>query len=194
MKIFSYQHPIVLETIKKEGIYSPSLLHEKNDFLKDCIYDSHGFLQSYAWLQKKMLEKGIASIGNPQDLIWGWGEKHSFNSFDLRYKNNRQIYNDHILFELEIPENRLCATCYNNWHNILNNSPIALTDEEYDKYNVSQELKEASWNNVFDVYFNGEEPFIQYTFFQILKDDIISIKEIKNYKVHKIKNRFKNNT
>lgn len=95
-----------------------------------------------------MLEKGIASIGNPQDLIWGWGEKHSF---DLRY-------------------------------------------EEYDKYNFSQELKEASWNNVFDVYFNGEEPFIQYTFFQILKDDIISIKEIKNYKVHKIKNRFKNTT
>lgn len=189
MRIFSYQDPIVLETLKKEGVYSPFLLHEKNDFLRDCINDTHGFLQSYSWLQKKMIERGIVSVGEPKELIWGWDKDNSFNSTNLRYKDNRRIYNNHLLFELEIPEERLCATCYNNWHNILNNGPITLTDEDYDKYAASQELKEESWNNVFNVSFNGEEPFIQYTFFQILKKDIISIKKIENFKV--IQKKFK---
>lgn len=189
MRIYSYQNPIILDELKTKGVYTPFDIFNKCSFLTECLNDQHGFLQSYNWLKQKMIEKNITSVNNltPQDMIWGWGSEHSFNAHNLRYKNNRTIYNDHILLELEISEDRLIATCYNYWHSILNNGPIALTDEEYDYLDSTQELKEQSWEKVFDPFFDkSSPPCIQYTFFQILKSDIISIKHIRNMKVEKV--------
>lgn len=185
MRIFSYQNPIILEEIENTGVYAPFLLREKNDFLKDCINDPHGFIQSYDWLHKKMIERKIKSIGEAKEIIWGWGQNNSDNAINLRYKRNREVYNNHVLLELEIDEDRLCPSCYYNWHSILNNGPIVHTEEEYDKADTQEKI-EATWDNVFDVFFDKDiEPCIQYTFFQILKTDIISIKKIENMKVVK---------
>lgn len=185
--IFTYQKPVVLDILQKNGIYSPIALEEKDDFLKNCKNDPHGFLQSYRWLRQKMLDKGIYSIGEANDLIWGWDLENSNNSTNLRFKENRKIYNNHLLFELHIDENRLCSTCYNNWHNVLNNGPIVLTEKEYDFFSQNQKLTEQTWDNVFNTnFYPDEQPFIQYTFFQILPTDIISIKKIENFKSSKI--------
>lgn len=188
MKIYTFQNPIVLDIIKNEGIYSPLNLEDKCEFLKACKEDNFGFLQAYQWLREEMIKRKIKSIGEPNQLIWGWGEKFSENSHNLRFKRNREIYNGFILLELDISEDRLCQTCFYSWHNILNNSPILPDDQEhlYEEYNQNPLLKEMTWQRVFDLYFMVKKPCVQHTFFQILEKDIVSVKKIDNFKVKRL--------
>lgn len=91
-----------------------------------------------------------------------------------------------VLIECEIEDNKVVLSDEVKWTvSALNNFPFLISDEEYDWYYYNNTLsnenlklfKHNTWLRVFDI---SESEYIQATFWELRKENIIKIWEFNN--------------
>lgn len=184
MRLWTVQPIEVLEIIKKQGYFvcTPNKSENYKD-LKDA----------YDWLIIQMNQRGILQPKGVSLPIWAW---HTYNGnhkqLDLRYSGLGVKGQKCVCIELEIEDNQVLLSDYNNWHFVLNDSWYDNSRNEedwnklhdwYDKLPIKERerLKLESWQKVFDIrkckndwMINGY--YVQATFWILTKDMIKNIR------------------
>lgn len=183
MRLWTIQPPEVLKIIEETGRF----ICDKN---KSTYYED--FQAAYAWMIKHMFK-----MKKPDDAelpIWAWykwnwkNEEPSLTSGEIGVPGNK-----YVCIELEIPYEDIVLSDYNNWHCVLNDSfcNIAITEEEWERseerYNLLDPgyqflYKQLSWFSIFDITpfeneFCSNGKYVQAVFWEIKKENIISVKE-----------------
>lgn len=186
MKLWTYQYAEVYHNIIKNGFHRVS-----EEFVDD------EFKPNYDWLVKKMEE----CIGAPPDgvkyPIWAYARRDGIDGKAPSFDDEE--YGDKgdtiVLLELDIPENRILLSDMNAWDVVLLNgyyNPDDNTDEKWDARHAwlhalpqgeRQKVKESSWDKIFEIVcfdpndiFYGRGEYVQATFWEILAEDIVSVK------------------
>ena len=208
MKLYTFQPNFIWEAIQKDGFYHPFDLFEKDEFLKNELNQSWGFIKAYDWLKEKMLQNGIVHKQHNDHLIWAWYQWYgNKNKPDKRYSS---VYAFHdqpfVMMELEIDPSRVFLTDYDAWHYVLNYWLLAKEKEvenfskSYNYYkekplnNKKADLKvQQSWDVILDfdkcrtlLEYSKEQQSIQATFFEIFKEDVKKVHYFENNKCTKI--------
>ena len=130
MRLWTVQPLDIIDIIKKQGYFVCT--SEKSENYED-------FKDAYDWLIIQMKNRGIKQPKGVELPIWAW---HTFNGnhkkLDLRYgglgiKGQRQA-----CIEVEVPDNQVLLSDYNNWHFVLNNSWYDNSQNE-EEWNQMQE-------------------------------------------------------
>ncbi len=169
MRLWTIQPVAIWELIQSKGYYhcDPMLTKEGQDW--------H---EAYDWIAGRMRDR----VGPPPDNIrwpvWAWEKK-----LDLRKsvgRNNREPY---VRLTLEMPESSVLLSEFIDWHFVLWNGYIALTEAEADaNENATATEREASWERIFDLDYvrdawqgggGREARLVQATFWEIRRDQVI---------------------
>lgn len=122
--------------------------------------------EAYDWLAAEM-EHSVARPDSVELPVWAWFRNHG----EERKPDRRRYFfkghprSDPIL-ELEVPDELVVLTDFDDWHSVLNGSPILAEEEwEQDEYRsfTADELLE-SWQQVFSV---EAKDFVQATLWTI---------------------------
>lgn len=136
--------------------------------------DDRGFQAAYNWLFATMALK----IPKPEGVLhpaWAWYKNYDgFTKPDRRKSLFRGYDKLDVTLELEVPEEKVLLTDFDDWHYVISNWAIIseedfLTDE--DKV-YTQDEKFATWEKIFAV---EEKGFIQACIWQILPEYIVKI-------------------
>jgi hypothetical protein len=160
--------------------------------LAECYNLDESFMSSYHWLVSFMEE----SIPKPKDVeipIWAW---HTNYGSHQRPDRRRGMFNNYserdAILELEVPDNLVTLTDFDDWHCILNNFPIFSQEEEllaeagtwpkgYDDWEIpiyDENFKLESWKRV--ARSNGE--FVQACFWAIEPEYFVKIHRLRRKK------------
>ncbi|MFJ5788689.1 DUF3841 domain-containing protein [Lysinibacillus sp. NPDC093197] len=105
------------------------------------------FPEAYEWMMRQM-EKRISNCVMENYPVWLWQRKPSGNEKALATKGERWV-----ILKLDIPEDRILWSSFDDWHLILNNNPITYNEKEWDSFNergfVKEEV-EKTWERLFD--------------------------------------------
>lgn len=181
MRLWSAQALDVYELIKDRGVY-------RMDPEKASCYED--FREAYDWLVREMERK----VGKRPDgvlyPVWAYavydGKSREPDLYSLGGPGE-----EFILFELEIPDDRLVLTEYDTWHYVLNKWFYCRVKDEEDFRSRNdwfdalppeekEKVMERSWQAVFDTELrdNGEWDrngrFVQATFWELRTEDIVS--------------------
>ena len=185
MKLWTIQPPEILKIIEETG----SFICDKNK-----SFYGEDFKNPYKWMIKHM---DLHCIPRPDDVslpIWAWHtwnwkhKKPDFRMLGLGIRGKK-----YVCIELDIPDNEVLLSDFDSWHCVLNdsyNNPGKTEnewkelEERYESLNpVYQRMcKHLSWVDIFDVtpFDNGFcciGKYIQAVFWEIKKENIISVKE-----------------
>lgn len=185
MKLWTVHPYCVYELIQTKGFYrcEPSFSE---------LLDSDEFFTAYDWISKQMKSR----IGNPPDGIkypvWAW---HSVNGKhqrpDMRTVDMK-VFKKSALMEIEIPDNQVLLTDFDDWHLVLNdciyykaNSIPNLSSEEWDAEAEKEDAyfaslsdeektiyKQNSWENIICSEGQPLPKYVQATFWELRKDQI----------------------
>ena len=151
MKLWTMQPVEVYDILKRDGIFICD--KEKADNIE--------FLEAYDWLNK-YLEKKDPKPGNVEYPIWAW---FRFNSMekkpDLRHSCYGRRGQKMVCIEVEIPDEKVLLSDYDNWHYVLNKCWLddSMCEEEWDELHdwfdalplpKQDEIREKSWEKIFD--------------------------------------------
>ncbi|MCT4507477.1 MAG: DUF3841 domain-containing protein [Tepidibacter sp.] len=129
MNIWTCQKKIVLDTIINDGVY-----YVKREYITNKYQDvSKIFLTAYDWFvsNAEVVAKKPEKAGFP---IWTWT--------DLRYVEH---YEDSVILELEVEEDKCITFDSGKWNRILNLSYIPKDKNDKDKF-----IKELERYNITD--------------------------------------------
>ena len=112
MRLWSYQHPAVLQTLQRGERYVCTW---------DCVPDKH-WHAAFRWMGRQMAERGIP-IGEHAP-VWAW---HSVNLDGgkpddlcaLSLLSEIQLEEGIDFFELEVPDHLALPSCYGAWNGML---------------------------------------------------------------------------
>lgn len=112
MKLWTIQSPAVYDLLQKTGIYhcDPDLSENPEE----------AFRKAYAWMHAKMeIQIGPAPEG-VTDPVWAWhtwvGNRRKPDFRTSLFRNSMDCY----LMEIEVPDDEVLLTDYNDWHYVLN--------------------------------------------------------------------------
>lgn len=182
MKLWTIQPIEVFNLIEETGVYR---CNENFSSHLDC----ESFVNAYNWLSKKMeIKVGPA----PEDVkypVWAWHTRNGKRKKpDLRESGYTRRGREMVCIELEIPDELVLLSDFDNWHCVLNKYYYgdSTNEEEWTKEqewldSLSQEERkkeiESSWDKIFDTRYikndwfsNGL--FIQATFWELKKEYI----------------------
>lgn len=161
MRLLTIQSLEVFEELQKNGIvYSEE---EKSQ----CLYDDgkldYTFDRAYKWIVNKLEEKIDKHPKGKGLPWWAWYKlegKRDLTLDDVAHLCTPNV--EHILLELDVPDNEVVLSDYDNWHYVLNNWWIdSSTNEEEWNNNMDwldglsedeqAKIKEESWDKVFDI-------------------------------------------
>lgn len=139
--------------------------------LAECFNSDESFRFAYAWMIQRMDER-IERPAHVKLPVWAWYRNYGANAKPDRRRALYRNYDksEYALMELEIPENALLLSDFNDWHCVLNDCPN-LPDEVWDELDdnawdsFSEEEKLESWNDIFDKPDNRD--FVQACFWEI---------------------------
>lgn len=181
MKIWTFQKKEVLDKINKNGYYVVDARHTMSRKYKGS------FRIGYEYMIKHLKYKCSKEHRNKYP-IWGFPYNQTAAEFGIRELG-------YIKLELEIDESRILLSDFCDYHCVLNNFYCAINEddldnfwskyyddnhkvrEEYNKEDVQLEI-ERSWIRIFDVK-NKRLEDLQACFWEIKKEDIVTIEEIK---------------
>lgn len=129
IKVYTYQNPNVLDRL-----YTHESFITSNE---TKIWPE--FIPAYDWMKKQMAETIDSFSGDYP--IWAWLK--SCNNREYR-KQLLKENNQEVLITALVPRKRFIMSCYELWHCVLNNSAIAITEEEYDNIADQSEI-EKTW-------------------------------------------------
>lgn len=176
MRLFTFQPPSVVQTLKdgKTFICDPSLA----TFLQEDDQYNDGFRQAYDWLVAKMNEK-IQKPENVQYPVWAWYLINGKNVKPDRRTSLFKNYNEYdTIMELDIPEDSVLLTDFDDWHYVISNYPYQ-SDEEYEAnpdWEPTEEEKIASWDVVFDV---AQKDHVQACVWKIEPENIVKFHQLR---------------
>lgn len=139
----------------------------------DKRYANEYFKDPYTWMAEQMRKR----LPDPpkEDLfpIWVWKKWSSYSDKpDLRCSHLLHPKTPGILLELDVPEEDVLLSDFDDWHSILNRGPNSATEKEWDDFYIKagkilgdtpvgifdegypKELKDIvleSWENIFDL-------------------------------------------
>lgn len=182
---------MTLWTIQPIGVYEN--LIETGRYI--CDINKSGmadFRGAYDWLAEQMISKIGAPPTGVKYPIWAWykdGEKYKPDLRHARfaYGNKGERF---ACIEIEIPDENVVLSDFDDWHSIMNDDLISFTEEEYHQlqkdYNQlsesdRQKMKYDNWQRVFDVdCFKNEwtrrGEYIQATFWELRKEQIKGVR------------------
>ena len=155
------------------------------------ITDFEWWKPAYDWMVKEMRER----IGSPPEgvkyPIWLWYRWNGHNKKpDLRARRSfGSKGTELVLIEIEIPDNQVVLSDFDNWHSVLNHSysySEAQSEKEFDKIHEwiqslspSQRQLEIqkSWESIFDISvwdndFSRNGIWVQATIWELRKEHI----------------------
>lgn len=171
---------MLLWTLQPVEVYEE--IQEKGMYVTDEKYIDSMFKSAYDWLVPKMETRIGKKPRGVQYPVWAW---HTWEDArkkpDLRQRHMEKGMKA-VCLTLEIPDNQVVLTDFDNWHFVLNDSYISKTEEDYSLYEKlsleeQEQAKIQSWNRVFDIerfesdwYIQGST--IQATFWQLKQEYI----------------------
>ena len=125
MRLWSYQHPSVLETLQRGERYVCSWEHVPGERWQNA----------FRWMGQQMAERDIPIGENAP--VWAW---HSVNRFGGKPDEDcanallfgYQMVQGIDVLELEVPDHMALASCYGAWNNILDSFTRGLAPEVQD--------------------------------------------------------------
>ena len=189
MIVWTIQPLTVYQQLLKDGYF-------RCDPKRSVLLHELGFRKAYDWMNRQMEKR----IGRKPDgvkyPIWAWHTMDWLHTKpDLRRREFRYENEDMVCIELSVPDGEILLSDEENWHFVLNDSYFncARNDREYDEAEEMyealtkterQQLKEESWERIFDVepfendcYLKGR--YIQATFWEIKVEQIVSVRTFK---------------
>ena len=150
--------------------------------------DNVDFLESYDWLNA-YLEKKDPKPKNVEYPIWAW---YRFNSMekkpDLRHSCYGRRGEKMVCIELEIPDEKVLLSDFDNWHAVLNKWWLddSNCEEEWDAnhdwfdslpFEEQDAIMKKSWEKIFDISVFENEwrsngKYVQAVFWELKKDYI----------------------
>lgn len=152
------------------------------------------FRERYKWLCDEMIKK----IGKPPKgvkyPVWGWHTRNfKHKQPDLRNAGYSYRGDKMVCIELEIPDNQVVLSDFDNWHFVLNNLYLDINCSDKKSYdelyknlnNLPEKEKEKkikeSWKNIFDIEpvdteWQRKGSWIQATFWEIKKENIKNVR------------------
>ncbi|MBX8945994.1 DUF3841 domain-containing protein [Lysinibacillus sp. K60] len=115
------------------------------------------FPEAYDWMIIQM-EKRIANCKVENNPVWLWQRKPSGNEKALATKGERWV-----ILKLDVPEDKILWSSYEEWHSILNNNPITYSEKEWDYLNKRGFPKEEvakTWERLFDHEWLASRPIV----------------------------------
>lgn len=177
MRLWTFQPPTVLEDLRNGCSFCC------NPLLSEQIQDFPDFRRSYDWMVKSM-EARLTASQRPAGVsypVWAW-----YVSYDAHRRPDRRfrMFNncrEQSLIEIEVSEDRVLLSDFDDWHCVLNNFPILpesfYENEEsngrgpYDLVDaMTREEVETTWESIFDVQ---GKAFIQACLWEIRPEDIV---------------------
>lgn len=159
MIVWSIQSYEVYKQLFTKKIYTCDPSKSVN-LINERQLNSHDFKNAYSWIAEQMARK----IGSPPKgvkfPVWVWYKQN----YAHRHPDFRSYweYDEQVCLELNIPEEQLLLSDFDNWHFVLNN--LYLNDaESYEEWsekdrwfdNLSlmdqKRVKEHSWQHIFNV-------------------------------------------
>ena len=184
MRLWTIQTKAVFNTLQETGTYIC------NPDLSICLAELDFYIP-YNWLcnqMEKRIGKRPANIKYP---VWAWHTLYGRHSKpDLRWTEFRHLESDSVCMEIEIPDGQVLLSNEEDWHYVLNDwfntkykSELTFeqAEEWFQKLSDHQKRieKEKSWEYIFDV---KDCPFIQATFWELKKENIVNIRYIRHRK------------
>lgn len=183
MRLWTIQTPDVLQTIEKTGRYICD--KEKSTYYENCK-------DAFDWLMYNMDNHLILRPEGVESPIWAWYTydwKHE--KPDLTNIGREGI--EYVCIELEIPDIDVLLSDEIAWHYVLNNDYYNPADTEqvweeledwYDNLSkfMQNVVKLESWEYIFnirqfDTGFASNGQYVQATFWEIRKENIISVEK-----------------
>ena len=199
MRLWTIQPKIVYDILKKDKVY-----HCDHTNPKCSVNDSDGniaeeFILAYDFIAEQMKKR----IGNPPKgikyPIWLWymDEPGKNKRPDLR-KHGKYSDKPYVMLEVEVPDEEVLLSDFDDYHCILNDWPIFTCYNEYEQdiiyewfESLSKEeqnkYKRKSWEDIFnfdadpldvDNYMGKKEAnnrCIQATIWELRKEEIIKV-------------------
>lgn len=154
-----------------------------------CYNLDKSFTESYHWLVDFMGE----TITRPQDVaipIWAWHTNYGVQKKpDRRFGMFKNYDDGDVILELEVPDELVLLTDFDDWHCVLNNFPIFSKEEEeqseagkwpagYDDWEIpiyDEDFKIESWRRV--AHSRGQ--FVQACFWAIEPEYFVKIHRLR---------------
>lgn len=156
MRLWTAQTVAVYENLIKTGIHYCD---------ENKIRDFEWWKRAYDWFAEKMAERVGAPPANVKYPIWlwyKWNARH--RKPDLRSRSSFGPKGQNmVMLEVEIPDDKVVLSDFDNWHYVLNNSysySMAHSEKEFDE--IDERLDslpederqieiEKSWDSIFDI-------------------------------------------
>jgi hypothetical protein len=169
MKLWSLQPKEVADALERG---EPYICTPK---LAEYYEEEDSFRLAYDWLVSEM----ELSIPKPDGVTlpaWAWFRHYGVNTKpDRRFLMfNSYALSDYVILELEVPEDEVLLSGFDDWHLVLGDSPI-FTEEQYreDDYPEHTEAeKRESWRRIFEIE-NVE--FVQACVWQIKPEHVVKL-------------------
>ncbi len=135
-------------------------------------YDEYSFRDSYDWLASQMAERIDQPPTDVRYPVWAWYRN------DDDYLRWGKSGNKYAKITLEIEPWRVVLSDYDAWNSVIEHRPVIYEDDD-EKWNaewercmeIGKNAIEATWSKIF----RSDAPYVQATFWELLKSDIIDI-------------------
>lgn len=185
MRLWTIQPVDVYDEILRTGVY-------RCDISKSSFKNDKPFIKAYDWMKSKLTER----CGNPNnitDMVWAWHTRNgNHKKPDLRESGYGKRGDRCVCIEIEIPDEQVLLSDFDNWHCVLNNYYCDDSQSE-DEWNAitewydsldgkeAERLKIESWDNIFNVtkYENAWRRngyYVQAVFWEIKAEQIKDVK------------------
>lgn len=166
MRVWTFQPVSAYQELMSNGVYRCDIT--KSDLFEE--YDA--FRRAYNWMSKQM-EQRIGKAEFAKDSkervypVWVWYKWNNKNVRpDLRYTEFRHRETAEYLLELEIPDNEIVLSDFDDWHFVLNGVPLDDGDDGDDIFMTQ------SWESIFD----NMHDYVQGSIWQIKKEYLVKAK------------------
>ncbi len=188
MRLWTIQTTDVYNMIQENGVYH---CRESLSFARDI----EELTKAYNWISGQM-EKRLGSAPNGVAYpVWAWHTwEFKHKRPDLRLMSFR-VYEPSVLMEVEISDDRVLLTDEEKWNFILGNHYLndaidentwEQKEAEYDALlpDEQEKIKLESWLDIFNIApfendFMSQGKWIQATFWELKKEDIVKVWPIK---------------
>lgn len=150
---------------------------------------SEQFIRAYKWLIHQMDIRGIYHPNSAEYPIWAWHTRDwKHKKPDLRESCYDKRGTKSVCIELEIPDNQVLLSDFDEWHYVLNNwyNDASKSEEEWEKMQEhfnklspreKQIAIEKSWQRIFNITpfhneWHSRGKYIQATFWQIKIENV----------------------
>lgn len=113
------------------------------------------FPEEYRWMMEQM-EKRLPNYTSEEAPIWVWERRVNRNERALLPKGTKGV-----ILKLDIPRENILWSSFEDWHSILNNSPLTFDEMEWEEFEkrgfLIQDVKET-WVRLFDIDWLSSRP------------------------------------